>query len=146
MPDAESAERPHRPLQQVVVFVMEPLADAEFVPQSLDRRLDRHRRCERLFYADPWRRHDSGRHLYSFVRMQGFFATTSSATGLAALAAGLAADELIEVAPFAAGGLFLNDKGQLLFVELLEELLPGDLLQASLAAIPGEVEPEEPGV
>ena len=42
--------------------------------------------------------------------------------------------EFIEVTALASGGLFLVEQGEIAFVEFLEKLVPGDLLQIFFAA------------
>ena len=55
---------------------------------------------------------------------------------------GFRIDEFVEVTPRAACGLFLVDKFEAILVELVEELVPGDLLQVLVVSIPGFREAE----
>ena len=54
----------------------------------------------------------------------------------------LRVDELIEIALGSAGCFFLVDKFEAILVELVEELVPGDLLQVLVVSIPGLREAE----
>lgn len=49
----------------------------------------------------------------------------------------LGVNQLVEGASGPAGGLFLIDEFEAVIVELLEELVPGNLLQVFVVAIPG---------
>jgi len=59
---------------------------------------------------------------------------------------GLAVDELEEGAAFSAGLLLLVQQGEPLRVELLEPLVPADLLEGLVAGAAGEVEAQDVGV
>src|SRR4051794_37087700 len=48
---------------------------------------------------------------------------------------GLAADQLVEIAAFAAGGFLLVEEGEPRFVELLEKLVPGDFLEGVVLGV-----------
>jgi len=55
---------------------------------------------------------------------------------------GFRIDEFVEVAARPTGDLFLVDKFEAILVELVEELVPGDLLQVLVVSIPGLREAE----
>ncbi len=55
---------------------------------------------------------------------------------------GFAAHDLIEVAAIASRSFLLVEKRQPALIKFLEELFPGDRLQASFPAVPGKIDPE----
>src|SRR5438874_6786979 len=59
---------------------------------------------------------------------------------------GVGAHELVEVAVLAVLGRLLVEQRQALFFELLEELIPPDLLQRAFAAVAGKIDAEQAGV
>src|SRR5690242_12173001 len=58
----------------------------------------------------------------------------------------LALHELVEVALLAPGGLLLHEERELGGLELLEEVVPRDVLERALAAVLREVDPDDPDV
>ena len=54
----------------------------------------------------------------------------------------LGIDELVEVAPLTVGGLFLVDEFEAVLVELLEEFVPGDLVEFRVVTVRGIREAE----
>lgn len=65
---------------------------------------------------------------------------------------GFSADDLVEVAPFAASRVLLKKQRKVVFVELLEPLIPGNVFETGFAAIAREIDsqnadvPAAPGV
>ena len=51
-------------------------------------------------------------------------------------------DQFIKVAARTAGGFFLKEKGEPVLVELIEELVPINLVQRGIVAVPGVGEAE----
>ncbi len=55
-------------------------------------------------------------------------------------------DKLVEPAELAFGGSLLIKEGKAIGVKFLEKLLSGDLLQAFLAAVTGEIDSQDSGI
>src|SRR5688572_21551779 len=62
-------------------------------------------------------------------------ASAGVAVAVLARSRGLAADQLVEIALFAVGGLLLVEERQIGLVEFLEELVPGNLLEIVVIGI-----------
>src|SRR5579885_3424070 len=70
----------------------------------------------------------------------------SRGAGLWPLFDAFAADQLVEIALFAARRCVLHHQSQVLLVEFFEPLVPGDRLQRTLARVAGEIQAEHPGI
>jgi hypothetical protein len=59
---------------------------------------------------------------------------------------GFTPDNLVEIALLAAGGLVLHQQRKIVFVELLQPLVPIDGLKRSLSAVAGKIEADHPHI